>query len=317
MTMEKLAKLAGVSISTVSKAFKDASDISVDTKERIFALAKEYGCYGKFYKSRFHKKIFAIIFPEIESAYYNDYVRRLQGIIERNDGIVLMSTDNFDKKKQAELIDYYASFLNVSGIFIISLQTELKRGYDTPIVSLMSSKSKADSINTDMHCAMREAVELLTKNGHTDIAFLGESLTKSKAKMFCDICHLPYNCDNVIESKFRFQSAGQDGAKQLLNKKTKYTAIICAYDDIAYGAIHYLKKQGISVPHDISVIGIDNINFSQYAETPLTTIDYNAKTICLSAWELMSKKVKNKYYKDKNVIIPAKLILRDSVAKCK
>ncbi len=317
MTMQQLAKLAGVSVSTVSKAFKDAGDVGLDTKEKIFALAKEYGCYGKFYKSKFHKKIYAIIFPEIESAYYNDYVRRLQNIIEQNDGIAIISTDNFDKVKQAELIEYYASFLNVDGIFIISLQTELKKGYDTPVVSLMSSRSKDDSINTDIHRAMSDAVELLTKNGHKNIAFLGESLTRSKARMFCDICRLPYECDNVIVSEFRFQEAGQDGAKRLLDKKTKYTAIICAYDNIAYGAINYLKSCGISVPDDISVIGIDNINFSQYAETPLTTIDYNAEAICKSAWELMTKKVKNKYYKNKNVIYPARLVLRDSVAKRK
>ena len=54
MTMRQLALLAGVSISTVSKAFCGASDISEETKDRIFALAKENGCYGKFYKDNFH-----------------------------------------------------------------------------------------------------------------------------------------------------------------------------------------------------------------------------------------------------------------------
>lgn len=316
--MAQLAKLAGVSVSTVSKAFRDTDDVSSDTKEKIFKIAKEHGCYGKFYKSKFYKKIFAVIFPEIESTFYTDYARRLQNIIEQNGGIVLMSTDNFDGEKQAELIDYYASFLNVDGIFIISLKATLKRGYETPVVSLMSNIKDPDSINTDMRRAMRDAVELLTKNGHTDIAFLGEALTTSKAKMFCDICHLPYECDNVIKSEFRFQKAGQDCAKMLLSKKTKYTAIICAYDDIAYGAIHYLKKQGMSVPDDISVIGIDNINFSEYTETPLTTIDCNPEQLCISAWELMSKKCKNRFYSNReNVIIPAKLVLRDSVAKRK
>ncbi len=317
MTMAQLAKLAGVSVSTVSKAFKDADDVGIDTKEKIFKIAKEHGCYGKFIKSKFHKKIFAVIFPELESTYYIGYARRLKQIIEQNGGIVLMSTDNFDANKQAELIDYYTSFLNVDGIFIISLKAKLKSGYDTPIVSLMSYIESTDSINTDMRRAMADAVNLLTENGHTDIAFLGEKLTKSKADMFCDVCHLPYDCDNVIESELRFQMAGQDGAKQLLLKKTKYTAIICAYDDIAYGAIHHLKSQGISVPDDISVIGIDNISFSQFTETPLTSIDYNTEDICLCAWELMSKKIKNKYYKDKNVIVPARLVMRDSVAKRK
>lgn len=317
MTMAQLAKLAEVSVSTVSKAFRDADDISFDTKEKIFNIAKECGCYGKFYKSRFHKKIFAVIYPELESSFYADYARQLQKIIEQNGGIVLMSTDNFDPLKQAELIDYYASFLRVDGIFVISLKSELKRGYETPVVSLMSSVQNADSINADVYRAMADAIDLLKQNDHTDIAFLGEKLTRGTAKKFCDICRLPYNCDNVIESEFRFQMAGQDGAKQLLNKKTKYTAIMCAYDDIAYGAIHHLKTQGISVPEDISIIGIDNIGFSKFAETPLTTIDYHTENICLSAWELMAKKVKNIYYKDGNVIIPAKLVLRKSVAKRK
>ena len=317
MTMGQLAKLAGVSVSTVSKAFRDADDVSLDTKQKILKIAKEHGCYGKFIKAKFYKKIFAVIFPELESTYYIGYAIRLKNIIEQNGGIVLMSTDGFDEKKQAELIDYYASFLNVDGIFIISLKTKLKSGYETPVVTLMSNVESTDSINTDVKRAMADAVTLLKENGHSDIAFLGEKLTKSKADSFCDACHLPHGCDNVIESKLRFQEAGRDGARQLLLKKVKYTEIICAYDDIAYGAIHYLKSQGISVPDDISVIGIDNISFSQFTETPLTSIDYNTEDICLCAWELMAKKVKNKYYKGKNVIVPARLVMRDSVAKRK
>ena len=117
--------------------------------------------------------------------------------------------------------------------------------------------------------------------------------------------------------EYRIEMAGQDGAEQLLRKTNKYTAILCAYEDIAYGVIHYLKTQGISVPEDISVIGIDNIGFSAFAQTPLTSIDYNAESICLSAWELMAKKVKNRYYKNENVIVPARLVLRESVAKRK
>ena len=237
MTMAQLAKLANVSVSTVSKAFLDAEDVSAETKEKIFSIAKECGCYGKFYKARFHKKIFAIIYPELESSFYADYVRRLQAVIEENGAIVLMSTDNFDASKQAELIDYYASFLKVDGIFVISLKAELKRGYEIPVVSLMSSVENADSINADVHHALKEAIDLLKQNGHTEIAFLGEELTQGTAQKFCDICRLPYDCDNVIKSKFRFQKAGQDGAEQLLRKTNKYTAILCAYDDIAYGAI--------------------------------------------------------------------------------
>ena len=57
ITMRELAKLCNVSISTVSKAFLDADDVSSNTKKHIFEIAKENGCYGKFYKGKYHKKI--------------------------------------------------------------------------------------------------------------------------------------------------------------------------------------------------------------------------------------------------------------------
>ena len=56
MTMKELAKLANVSVSTVSKAFAEADDVSEETKNHIFNIAKEYGCYGKFFKGKYSKK---------------------------------------------------------------------------------------------------------------------------------------------------------------------------------------------------------------------------------------------------------------------
>lgn len=318
MTMRQLALLAGVSISTVSKAFRDAGDVSEETKDRIFALAKENGCYGKFYKDNFHKKTYAIIFPELESAFYSDYVRRLQKFIESNHGMALMSVDNFDKEKQAELIDYYASYLKVDGIFVISLRTVLKRGYETPIVSLLTSSTERDVVRVDIRAAMQDAVLILKENGHENIAFLGEQQTLLKAKVFSEVYKTPLQSENIITSEQRFQKAGEDGINQLLTKEKFYTAIICAYDDLAYGAIRQLKKCGYSVPEDVSVIGIDNIPASEYTETPLTSIDFNSEQICENAWKLMAKKIQNRFYCSvENVVVPARLVLRETVGKRK
>ena len=67
MTMRELARLANVSVSTVSKAFADADDVCRETKEHIFRIARETGCYGKFYKGKYSKKIYAIICSELIS----------------------------------------------------------------------------------------------------------------------------------------------------------------------------------------------------------------------------------------------------------
>ncbi len=320
MTMNELAKLCHVSVSAVSKAFCDAEDISEETKHHIFTIAKEQGCFGKFYKGKYHKKIIAIICPEISGEYYSVFVNMLQEFIEKNGGICIISTDDFSTKKQAELIEYYISFLKVDGLFVLGLKTTLKKGYETPVVSIFFSvDNKVDLVVTDMNVAIYEAIETLYSLGHKKIAFLGEGLTLLKEEAFVENVKKFSEVEcSIIRSKKRFEEAGYDCAEKLLKEKEKYTALICAYDNIAFGAIKKLKEVGIRVPTDVSVIGIDNINMSNFTETSLTSIDVNPKDICSIAYSLMEKKLDNKYFMaNQNIVIKPSIIVRESIGKAK
>lgn len=318
MTMRELAKLANVSVSAVSKAFSDAKDISLDTKTHIFKIAKEHGCYGKFYKGKYPKRIIAVVCPELQGTHYSTYIEILQNIIESNGGIMLVSTYHFDSTKQLELIEYYSAYLQVDGIIVFNM-SPTDKSFDTPIVSLCGSGNKnVDEIALDINSAMSKAIKLLYDLGHKNIAFASEPLTKSKANMF--LSHLKSNSDfkTVFESKERFEKAGTDCAEQILSSPTPFSAIICAYDDIAFGVIKHLTEQGIRIPEDISVIGFDNISVTEYLQTSLTTIDTHYEKMCNAAWNLLCKKIENKYYKIKKPIsFTAELIVRDSVAKAK
>lgn len=116
--MKELAKLANVSPSTASKAFSGAEDVNEETRQHIFAVAKESGCYNRFFKGKFPKPIIAIIYPEIISQYYVRFVKVLSDLIEASGGICIVATDDFQEKKQEELIDYFCSYLNVDGILV-------------------------------------------------------------------------------------------------------------------------------------------------------------------------------------------------------
>ena len=315
MTMRDLAQLANVSVSTVSKAFCGAEDIREETRQQIFTIAKEHGCFGKFYKERFHKKIIAIICPELNGTYYSSYIERLQQIIEDHDGIALISTDHFRKGAQAELIDYYASYLRVDGIFVIGLKDEPKRGYEIPIVSLLHGSSKFDTVLFDMDTAICNAVHTLRSLGHEKIAFIGEPLTRYKARIFAKAMGIAENDSCMIESSHRFEKAGEEGVKELLRRQIDCSAIICAYDNIAFGAIRQLKSQGFRIPEDYSVVGIDNINASEHTETSLSSIDTQPDEICMIAWDLMQKKQQSKYYHScQKISVSGQLVLRESVA---
>lgn len=318
MTMQELARLANVSVSTVSKAFKEADDVSEETKKYIFDIAKENGCYGKFYKGKYHKKVFAIIIPEIASNYYTTFVDALRTLIEKSGGVCMLSTDNFNDSKQAELIEYYASYMKVDGIIVFGLKKPLKKGYETPIISLFSSvDSKVDTVNIDVGTAIEDAVRVLHKYGHRKIAFISEKLTWARADHYKrSMLELGNKDIFTVESNERFEKAGIEGVKMLLEKRSDFTAIICAYDYIALGAIKELKKRGYRIPEDISIVGIDNISQSEYAETSLASIDSKPEEVCQIVFDLLQKKLKNPYFHTKqNIKISSQFIIRDSIAK--
>lgn len=317
MTMKELAALANVSLSTVSKAFHDADDISTETKEHIFEIAKKYGCYGKYYKGKYQKKIIAIICPELESAYYNTYVEKLQKPIKKNGGIALVSSYDFEGDTQEELLDYYISHLKVDGVFVLGMKVPLKRGYDVPVIALLTaSQSIKDSISVDLAPPIQEALKYLNGLGHQNIVFAGESLTHSKEEQFMKASQNLSGTYRVIRSTCRFEQAGEDCARQILALPNCPTAIVCAYDNIAVGLIRYLNSYGYNVPEDFSVIGMDNILASQYMEHPLTSIDSNPDEVCAIAWDLLQKKQQNSYYKlSQRIIVTGRLIIRESTAK--
>lgn len=320
MTMRELAQLANVSISAISKAFSDADDISKETKDHIFKIAKENGCYSKFYKGKFPKPIIAVIVPEINSVHYSTYIEILEDIIESSGGIMLLSAFQFDCKKQLELIDYYSEYLQVNGIIVFSMPETAKKDYQAPIVSLFNSKcNTVDSINVDTNTAFKKSIDLLKELGHKNIAFAGEPLTTSRVTKFLEYYKPEGNPeDYIFTSNGRFEESGTECAEQILKSPIPFTAVVCAYDDIAVGVIKHLTEKGYNVPQDFSVIGNNNISVSQYLGISLTTIDPLYEKICNAVWQLLKEKMKSKYYKPKKPIeFTAELIVRDSVARAK
>lgn len=319
MTMRELARLSGVSISTVSKAFSDAPDVGDETREHIFAVAKQYGCYGKFYKKKYPKKVVAILASEL-SAHYTDFVRRLERFIDRNGGIAVVAEDHFDTARQAELIEYFASYLHVDGILVFDLRAEIKKGYDIPIVSLFTCADKrVDAVLSDFTDAIATLLSRLYELGHRRVAFLGESLTARKENRVREVASRRSDLEILcIRTEKRFEDAGADCVKRWIAARDASTALVCAYDDIAIGAMKALRLLGYAIPEDVSVIGMDNISTATYLDSALSSVDMCPDEICAAAWELLWRKQKNPYYRsNKDIVVKAKYIERASVGRAK
>ena len=320
MTLQKLAELAGVSVSTVSKAFSDSREISNDTKEQILTLAKEHGCFEKYYKGRFGKRPVAVICPEIRSEYYADFAANLNDKIEAKGGMMMLSVSDFDVKREEELIRYYSAFGHADGIVILSGTSRLKTESAVPVVAIggKHKTGQADCIDVDLSVGVDRAVEYLKENGHRSIGFIGEMHTTSKFRLFCEAMRknaLRVEENYVIKSTKRFEEAGYDAMKQLTALPARPTAVIAAYDYMAIGALHYAQEAGIKIPADISVIGMDNISAAAYLDVPLTTIVSHSDELCETAVDLIFKKMDNRFYfARQDITLKSQLIVRDSVA---
>ena len=320
MTLRDIAKLCNVSVSTVSKAFCDAADISDETKQLIFDIAKQNGCYEKYYKGRYHKFVVAVICPEIDSQYYARFTEHLQEAIEREGGLMVVAIDRFDSNRQNELIEYFSASNRADGLIVFSLG-QLKKGYDIPIISIGKANGPVDSVVIDMDSAIEYTVKYLKSLGHRKIGFIGEPLTHGKQKIVMK--HLSENSliadkSDIVVVKSRFEDAGFLGAKRLLEQGSACTAVICAYDPIAIGAIRFFEQHSYKIPEDISVVGMDNIDASKYLTQSLTTVDSHLEEVCTVVADLMAKKVKNRWVTAKQEIrISADLVIRESTGKAK
>lgn len=297
MTMRELATEAGVSVGTVSKAFRQSDEISEQTRIRILEIAKKNGCFYKYYKEKYDNKRVLILCPEIKSAHYSYHIEYMAGQLTRRGVDVTIVFDEFDPIKQERLLCSQAAM--VDGILTYSQILSLPKGIDIPIVGIGGKQAGAtmDVVNINMEKAMMQAVSCLYNKGHRHIAYIGEKLTFARKNIFCRAMQkwgLPV--ENIIESDQRFEAAGEYGVARLCEEKSKATAVFCAYDNIAIGAIRALKERGLRVPEDISVVGVDNIPAAEQMDRTLTTINSSPQAACDMACDLLMRKMRNKYY---------------------
>ena len=327
MTMSKIAKLSGCSLSTVSKAFRNSPEISDSTKEKIFKIARDNDCFTKYYAPVYKKRVFAVICNELIGSVYGVMVDSLNNKITANGDALLISSCNFISANLEDIFDYYVNYHKIDGLIIIgklpeSIKTDNKIFSNTPLVCIRATKSKAsspcDSVESDKDPAIISAVNYFKKMGHKRIAFIGEYLTSAVQKKFIEAmesARLEVKKEWIICSSKRKAEAGVDGMERLLALPERPTAIFAAYDAIAFGAINKIHRDGLSVPKDFSIISSDNIPLSEFSSPALTTIADPIDEITEGAINLLYRRLQHNSAPVQRIQIQSKLIVRNSVEK--
>ncbi len=179
ITLSKIAKLANVSVSTASKAFAGSGEVNDETREMIFNIAKEHGCFKRFYNVKYPKLVIGIIAPEFSSGYYTEYLSYIQKNLELANCELCVSTTDFSSEREEALIEYYYKHSNVDGIIIVNSLLSNYNNLEIPVVFVNPRNEFSNTcvITNDINLAFRQSIEFLVGKGVDKIGFIGESLT--------------------------------------------------------------------------------------------------------------------------------------------
>lgn len=324
-----IAKLAGVSKSTVSRYLNNGY-VGAESREKIKAVLDETGFKPQRHAKGMRTKktnLIGVIVPKISTETPPRVVEGITEIIAPNGYDLLIANTNLSIEKE---IEYLRIFKNnqVDGIIFMATKItekhiEVMDSLEVPIVVVAQRIENYPSVFHDDYSAAKEVTNYLLKKGHKNIGFIGvyeEDISVGFYRKNGYIDGLKENNVEVKNENIKIgvfsQESGYKLAKELMSNKDKPTVIFAVTDNLAIGAIEYLKESGYKIPMDIAIVGMGDSRVSAVITPKLTTVHYHYKTSGRKAAEIMMELLsdKDKSKKNiKNIKLPYRFIERDSV----
>ena len=316
MTLTELARLAHVSTSTASKAFALSPEVNEQTRDMIFEVAKENGCFKKFYRQEYPGLVFAVICPEFESTYYSAFISEMQKYLSKYNSEVAVAATGFDGATEQRLLEYYRRYHTADGIILINGFTPVDSGNDIPIATVNCYRGCKGAINVKVgsYNPIKEMLSIWKGAGVSEIGFIGDCYTGQRLRSLKKA--LEENSLKKIEEFFvstneRFEESGYLGAKELIMRGKLPRAILAAYDRVAIGAMRAFSEKGIRVPEDVAIFGIDNAPGSAFCNPSLTSVSHRVDEVCRAVAKSLISKIKGEAYNEE-IEIECELIRRES-----
>lgn len=323
VSIKDIARAAGVSPSTVSRALHDHPRISQETKTRIRQLAQELGYTPSLPARSLVTRHTATIGMVITTASDLFLARLVQGVEETAKGngySVFLSSSYRNAERELEVVRSFherrASGIIVTGSQIDDDYLELSDLFPLPIV-LINCRTYPYSVYADKLSGARQAIEHLVQLGHRRIAFIGGPRSRrSRLERFkgyrqvLEEKNIPLDDSLVFEGEGTLAS-GIKAAGQMLAASRPPTAFFCFNDLTAMGVIRGLQQAGAEVPRDYSVVGFDDLEMASYYCPPLTTVHQPTYRLGQGAINMLLKLIQGESSLQPEQL-PAELVVRES-----
>jgi DNA-binding LacI/PurR family transcriptional regulator len=332
MNIAEVATRARLSTATVSRTINQSGLVRPRTAQRVWRAIRDLGYYPNTQARSLvsgKSRMFGLIISDIVNPFFPELVKSFEFAATHQGYEVIVANTDYNSERMGVCVRRMIE-RQVDGVAIITseidrhLLAELSHR-KVPIVGLDVGKLKPliSDLSVDYNKGIREAVQHVVSMGHKRIGFISGPLglrsarTRRSAFLKCmRTCGIRDRHRSVVEGNHKIDGGGIAMA-QLLAFPHPPTAVLTSNDLTAIGALRAIHRAGLRVPDDVSVVGFDDIELSQFTQPPLTTIRLSREELGRKAFAALFETVAGLRPAGQQMKISTTLILRDSTAPAK
>ena len=329
VSIKDIAKAAGVSHSTVSRALSNSSLVNAETKSLIQRLADEMG-YSPDAQARSlvmgRTHTVGVVVTTITDPFIAEIVQAIERIALDHGYSVILASSNAESEREIAAVEMLHS-KRVDGLVVTSsrvgvlYQDHLDR-LGVPVVLVNSHSQQRGrytfSVSVDNHHGAFLATNHLLELGHRRIAYVtGPADHSDDLDRFAGYRQALGQVGIVLDQALVVPGTGRlDGGERawpvLRGLNDPPTAVFCYNDMTAIGLLRVARQEGVSVPGDLAVVGFDDIPFASYVHPRLTTLAQPTALIGQQAMDMVLDLMVDRGSGTSNVVVQGKLIVRES-----
>ena len=332
LTMREIANMAGVSVTTVSQILNNkGSRFSKETREKVMGIVDQYQYKPDFFASNIitrHSKTIGMIVPDVTDFFFSKVVEGVETYLNSLGYMILLCNSKHSVEQETQ---YVTELLHrsVDGIILATpnllsedhaLKRQQRGSFPVVLIDRGINIREHGQLLVEEFEGASQAVEYLIANGHRHIGMLKETqgyyqLTERLAAYRSVLSKhgLPIN-ENYIQMGELTLKGGYQAAKKVL-ENPEVTAIFCGNDEMAVGAYQAVFEKGLRIPDDISVIGFDGLEISEYLAPSLTTVYQPAFDIGFYAAKFLVEAIHGDAQKMPNKTFETTFVERNSTKK--
>lgn len=288
-TIKDVARLAGVSVSTVSRVLNNSKPVNSDVRDRVLIAIDELGYRpNSVARTLVNKKsqLIGVVIPDIDNPFFSALVRGVEEEAKKKGYSILLCNTGGDLEQEIQYLDILKEKYAAGVVFLTArVQDEhvsFFRESKTPVVFACQPENLAggfSSVAIDDFRAAYEGTSYLIKREHKNIGFVSGPLSDSSSgvlrvegfKQALIDNGIDFRSEWLYEGNYRYRS-GYTGGLKILQQLERPTAIFCANDEMAVGLLSAARELDLSVPEKLSVLGFDDTVMAEIANPKLTTI---------------------------------------------